>query len=172
MKRILLIALLLATPAFAATMRTFAIQGGNTLVPLNAGDPMALTTTFAGTPMQNTYPNALVFQTDLGPIGAGTITFTLSIGGQTLPTITETYNCVVLGGSGCSISADFTMPNIYHSTPGTLVVDVNGSSTTFDFTFHSAVPEPTSMVLLGTGLGAIVWRRLSGRATATSRSSQ
>jgi hypothetical protein len=171
MKRILLIALLLATPAFAATMRTSAIQAGNTLVPLNAGDPMALTTTFARTPMQNTYPNALVFQTDLAPIGAGTITFTLSIGGQTLPTITETYNCVVLGGSGCSISGDFTMPTIYHSTAGTLV-DVNGSSTTFDFTFHSAVPEPTSMVRLGTGLGVIVWRRPSGRATATSRSNQ
>lgn len=170
MKRILLIALLLATPAFAATMNTYASQsGGNSLILLIPGDPVLLTNTFAGTPMQGAYPNALVFQTDLAPIGAGTITFTLSIGGQTLPTITETYNCVVLGGSGCSKSADFAMPTIYHSTAGTLVVDVNGSSATFDFTFHSAVPEPTSMVLLGTGLGAIVWRRLSGRATATSR---
>jgi len=160
MKRILLSALLLATPAFAATMNTSAIQAGSMLVPLNPGDPQLLTNTFAGTPFQNTYPNALVFQTDLAPIGAGTITFSLAIGGQTLPTITETYNCVVLGGSGCSISADFTMPTIYHSTAGTLVVDVNGSSTTFDFAFHSAVPEPTSMVLLGTGLGAIAWRRV------------
>jgi hypothetical protein len=161
MKRILLIALLLGTPAFAATMNTFASQlGGNSLILLNPGDLVPLTNTFAGTPMQSTYPNALVFQTDLAPIGAGTITFTLSIGGQTLPMITETYNCVTLGGSGCSISADFTMPAISHPTHGTLVADVNGSSTTFDFMFHSAVPEPTSMVLLGTGLGAIVWRRL------------
>lgn len=161
MKRILLIALLLATPAFAATMNTFASQsGGNSMILLNPGDPVLLTNTFAGTPMQSTYPNALVFETDLAPIGAGTMTFTLSIGGQTLPTITQTYNCMVLGGSGCSISADFTMPTIYHSTSGTLVVDVNGSSTTFDFTFHSAVPEPTSMVLLGTGLGVVAWRRI------------
>ena len=161
MKRILLIALLLVTPAFAATMNTFASQlGGNSLILLNPGDPVPLTNTFAGTAMQSTYPNALVFETDLAPIGAGTITFTLSIGGQTLPMITETYNCVTLGGSGCSISADFTMPAISHPTSGTLVVDVNGSPTSFDFTFHSAVPEPTSMDLLGTGLGAVVWRRL------------
>jgi hypothetical protein len=161
MKRILLIALLLVTPAFAATMNTFASQnGGNSFIQLNPGDPQLLTNTFAGTPFQSTYPNALVFETDLAPIGAGTITFSLTIGGQTLPTITETYNCVAIGGSGCSISADFTMPTIYQPTQGTLVVNVNGSATSYDFTFHSAVPEPTSMVLLGTGLGAIVWRRL------------
>lgn len=98
-------------------MNTFASQsGGNSLILLNPGDPVLLTNTFAGTPMQSTYPNTLVFETDLAPIGAGTMTFTLSIGGQTLPTITQTYNCMVLGGSGCSISADFTMPTIYHST--------------------------------------------------------
>lgn len=158
MKRLLLLALFLATPAFAATMNTFALQsGGNAAVQMILGQNPLLTDTFAGTSMLSTYPNALVFETSLAPIGSFTISFSLSIGGQQFNIPIASDTCT--NSLGCGILATFNMPTFYHPTAGTLTVNVNGSGQTFDFMFQSAVPEPTSLLLLGTGLGAIAgWK--------------
>jgi len=49
--------LLLVTPAFAATTNTYAWQlGGANLVQLIPGELPTLTTTYAGTALQNTFP--------------------------------------------------------------------------------------------------------------------
>jgi hypothetical protein len=67
--------LLIAAPAFAASMNTFASQlGGANWVQLIPGEMPLLTTTYAGTSLQSANPGVLIFETDIAPIG----TFTLA----------------------------------------------------------------------------------------------
>jgi len=157
MIRWILSALLIVTPAFATSMSNFASQqGGSNLVQMTVGQSPRLTTSFAGTQFQNTFPTDLIFQTNLDPIGTFTLAYTLSIGGQTFSMPTQPESCT--NAAGCSFDADFAMPTLYHPTLGTLTVKLNGIASAYSFVFQSPVPEPTSLVLLGTGLIGIACR--------------
>ena len=44
---------------------------------------------------------------------------------------------------------------------GTVIVNLNGTSQTYNFRYVSPVPEPTTLTLIGTGLLAAFWRKRS-----------
>jgi hypothetical protein len=143
--------------AFGATMNTFASQlGGANLVQMVHGENPLLTTTYAGTALQGIHPDALIFQTQVAPLGSFTLGYTLNIAGLTFQIPVATENCTTSGG--CFFQATFTMPTFSHPTDGTLTVNFNGTASTYGFIFASPVPEPTSLVLLATGLAAIALR--------------
>ena len=154
MKRWMLIALLFTTPAFAASFNIYASQlGGTNPIQMIPGQFPALTTTYAGTALQNTFPRALIFQTNIAPVGTFTLAMSLNIGGQQFTLPTATYSCTT--SPSCFFDGTFVLPTFFHPTQGTLTVNVNGSVSTYGFVFQSPVPEPGTLLLVGTGILAI-----------------
>jgi hypothetical protein len=59
----------------------------------------------------------------------------------------------------CVLGDDFFVPIAKQPISGTLTVHLNGENETFNFHYITNAPEPTTLVLMGTGLVAIGWRK-------------
>jgi len=150
MKRLMLVSvLMIAIPSFADSISfsTVALQN-NGAVALGPGlDPLLVTS------------SVLTFLTSFGPIGTATFSSSLDLAGQHFTFGPFTDLCV--DPTGCGEVFGWVVPVSYRPINGTLTVNLNGVTETYDFRYQSPVPEPTTIALIGTGIMAIVWRKTS-----------
>ena len=150
---VLVILLFAALPAFADSIAvsTFALQENPIrLEALGPGlDPvLAPTPIYGGT-------RGLVFDTSLSPIGFVVFSSTINLMGMQYTLDPITIQC----SATCGVGYGFVVPGSYKMVQGTLSLTLNGVTETYDFRYRSAVPEPGGILLLGTGLVGIGWRK-------------
>lgn len=155
MKRFTLAAvLLLALPSFADSFDQFALQGGR--FPLSPDSNPLLTTSSPG----NGPWDALLFFTIFNFNGPVTVTYKVDIGNL------HFVNTDSFPGIDCAYSQTYLLSGFPTPTQGTLTVTVNGKTKVYPFRF-AAVPEPATLLLLGTGLASVacLWlnRSFAGR---------
>ncbi len=97
----------------------------------------------------------LVFDTSLGPIGSVVFSSTISLLGVHYTLTPITIQC----SATCGVGYGFLVPVSYKMVRGTLSLTLNGVTETYDFRYQTAVPEPGGVLLLGTGLVGIGWRK-------------
>lgn len=131
---------------------TYALQA-NGSVPLGGSPPLLLTQGVPGW-------RYLIFASILPPM-QGPVTFGVTVGSFTF-SAPFLVNCV--GQSQCFTDQGFIFPvGFYRPVNGVLTVSFEGQTHEYAFQMIEPVPEPATLALVGTGLAAIVRKKLRSR---------
>jgi hypothetical protein len=148
--------LILSVSAFADSITMGLSSGSTTLTP--GVDQLLVTTN-----------NAIEFDAYAGP-GPYTVSWllTFTIPNQLPQVYTYSFTCGA-GNSACGLIYAFNIPTTYQPMPFTFVEQAQFTSglklsETYNEHFITQAPEPMSVLLVGTGLVAIGWRRFRREA--------
>jgi hypothetical protein len=99
-----------------------------------------------------------------GPVTTSVLSWTLALSNLASPLVINFPPGGSCGAGGhCAAIDSFSVPTSYVPVAGTLTVHFNDEMETFNLHYVSNAPEPGTLLLLGTGLAGIAWRKF--RAT-------